>query len=96
MADPTTKWPQNQPGLFFVDQQCLDCGLCFEIAPLNFSRNGDAGHSFLSKQPETLAELEACMEVVRACPLNEVGYEVAEIAKLPIDLRSHFEKLRPP
>ena len=36
MADVANKFPQNVPGRFYVDDQCIDCDLCRETAPANF------------------------------------------------------------
>jgi ferredoxin len=38
MADVANKFPQNVPGRFYVDDQCIDCDLCRERAPANFAR----------------------------------------------------------
>src|SRR5215475_16169823 len=53
MADAANKYPENVPGKFYVDDQCIDCDLCRETAPANFKRNDDGGHSYVYKQPET-------------------------------------------
>src|SRR5277367_555816 len=50
MADVANKYPQNVGGQFYVDDQCIDCDLCRETAPANFTRNDDGGHSFVYKQ----------------------------------------------
>ena len=44
MADATNKYPENVEGQFYVDDQCIDCDLCRETAPANFTRNDDGGH----------------------------------------------------
>jgi ferredoxin len=43
--------PLNVPGKFFVDDQCLDCDLCRDIAPNNFSRDDARGVAYVSRQP---------------------------------------------
>jgi len=53
MADSANKYPENVPGKFYVDDQCIDCDLCRETAPANFKRNDDGGHSYVYKQPGT-------------------------------------------
>jgi hypothetical protein len=35
--------PNNVPGRFYTDEQCLDCDLCREIAPSVFARNDNDG-----------------------------------------------------
>ena len=43
MADIANKYPENVVGKFFVDNQCIDCDLCRETAPDNFTRCEDGG-----------------------------------------------------
>ena len=38
MADREDKNPENVSGKFYVDSQCIDCDLCRETAPANFTR----------------------------------------------------------
>ena len=52
MAEPTQKLPENVPGRFYVDATCIDCDLCRETAPRNFTRKDAEGHSFVVHQPE--------------------------------------------
>ena len=52
MADLESKFEDNTPGKFYVDEECIDCDLCREIAPTMFHRNDDGGYSFVAKQPE--------------------------------------------
>jgi len=33
MADPTAKLPENVPGRYYVDTQCIDCDVCRDVAP---------------------------------------------------------------
>ena len=39
MADVGSKFEDNTPGEFYVDEECIDCDLCREIAPAIFHRN---------------------------------------------------------
>ena len=73
MADATKKWPQNIPGLFYVDQDCIDCNLCSEIAPDNFKVEEEEGHDFVFKQPSGDAELQLCLEAKDSCPVESIG-----------------------
>ena len=47
MADVESKFEDNTPGKFYVDEECIDCDLCREISPTMFHRNDDGGHSFV-------------------------------------------------
>jgi ferredoxin len=56
MADIANKYSENVPGKFYVDDQCIDCDLCRETAPANFTRSDDGGYSYVFKQPTTPEE----------------------------------------
>ena len=49
MAEVANKYPQNVAGRFYVDDQCIDCDLCRETAPANFTRDDDGGHTYVHK-----------------------------------------------
>ena len=73
MADQANKYPENVTGKFYVDDQCIDCDLCRETAPANYTRNDDGGHSFVFKQPENEAEENLCKEAMEGCPVEAIG-----------------------
>ena len=73
MADVANKYPQNVAGQFYVDDQCIDCDLCRETAPANFTRNDDGGHSYVYKQPENPDEEALCKEAMEGCPVEAIG-----------------------
>ena len=71
MADKADKNENNVPGKFYVDKQCIDCGLCNGTAPDNFSM-GDGG-AFVSRQPENDEELSLANEAKDSCPVQAIG-----------------------
>lgn len=73
MADVANKYAQNVAGKFYVDDQCIDCDLCRETAPNNFTRNDDGGHSYVFKQAETPEEEAQCKEAMEGCPVEAIG-----------------------
>ena len=73
MADKEEKWAENVEGAFYVDEQCIDCDLCRETAPDNFTREEDGGYSYVYKQPENNQELELCIEAMEGCPVEAIG-----------------------
>lgn len=73
MADKSRKWPQNVPGKYYVDQECIDCNLCSEIAPDNFQVEESEGHDFVKKQPTTPQEEALCKESMESCPVEAIG-----------------------
>jgi ferredoxin len=78
MADVANKYPQNVGGQFYVDDQCIDCDLCRETAPANFTRNDDGGHSYVYKQPESPDEEALCKEAMEGCPVEAIGSDGSE------------------
>ena len=73
MANISTKYQENVPGIFYVDNQCIDCDLCKETAPNNFKRSDQGGFVFVYKQPETPEEESLCMESLMGCPVEAIG-----------------------
>jgi len=73
MADASKKWPNNAPGRYYVDEQCIDCDACRTEAPKNFKREDGSGFSFVFKQPETPEEEQQCKVAMEACPVEAIG-----------------------
>ncbi|MFY8215242.1 MAG: ferredoxin [Chthoniobacterales bacterium] len=73
MADLENKYSDNTAGKFYVDDQCIDCDLCRETAPANFTRQEDGGYSFVYKQPESPEEEALCKEAMESCPVEAIG-----------------------
>jgi ferredoxin len=73
MADIANKYPENVTGKYYVDNQCIDCDLCRETAPANFTRNDDGGYSYVFKQPTTPDEEAQCKEAMEGCPVEAIG-----------------------
>lgn len=73
MAELENRYPENVPGRFYVDDQCIDCDLCRETAPNNFARNEDGGYTFVVKQPDSPDEVHLCEEAMESCPVEAIG-----------------------
>jgi len=80
MAELKDKLPDNVPGKFYVDRECIDCDVCRDTSPANFRRNDENGYSYVYKQPETSEELALCKEAFDACPVEAIGDDGAEKA----------------
>jgi glyoxylase-like metal-dependent hydrolase (beta-lactamase superfamily II)/ferredoxin len=64
---------ENAPGAFFVDDSCIDCDACRQIAPATFARSGPREQSFVAAQPAAGdGEARALMALV-ACPTASIG-----------------------
>ena len=46
MADIANKYTENISGKCYVDDQRIDCDLCRETAPANFTRIDNGGYSY--------------------------------------------------
>jgi ferredoxin len=73
VADPNDRVGENVLGVYYVDTQCIDCDVCRDTAPDNFTRSDSNGYSFVYKQPETEEERELCDEALTACPVEAIG-----------------------
>lgn len=73
MADIEDRYEDNTSGKYYVDNQCIDCDLCRETAPENFTRNDDGGYSFVFKQPEGDEQEAQCQEAMEGCPVEAIG-----------------------
>ena len=73
MADPSLSYQDNVSGRFYVDQDCINCGLCSELAPANFCNSKDKDHDIVYKQPSTEEELQSCQEAADSCPVEAIG-----------------------
>ncbi len=72
MADSSEKVPENTPGDYYVDNNCVFCETCIELAPDNFESKNDE-YAYVQKQPETAEEEDACEEAMDSCPQDAIG-----------------------
>ncbi len=73
MPNPNERLPENKPGRYYVDRQCIDCDVCRDIAKDNFTRQSARGYSYVYKQPGTAEEDALCREALDACPVDAIG-----------------------
>ena len=73
MADRTDKVEDNVSGKYYVDSNCIDCDVCRETAPDNFTANEDEGYSYVFKQPENDEQETQCQEALESCPVEAIG-----------------------
>lgn len=62
----------NVPGKYQVDDRCIGCRICSEIAPQNFRSDHEHGHDYVYKQPANAAEERLCAEAMDICPVNAI------------------------
>jgi len=71
MALVERRLPQNVPGEFFVDDTCIDCDACRQIAPETFHDHGD--QSSVYHQPNGATETKRALMALVACPTASIG-----------------------
>jgi glyoxylase-like metal-dependent hydrolase (beta-lactamase superfamily II)/ferredoxin len=71
MANPKLRLAENVEGAFFVDETCIDCDTCRQLAPASFRDHG--GQSSVYRQPATEAEARRAMMALVACPTGSIG-----------------------
>ncbi len=84
MAEWENRFPENVPGRYYVDSECIECGLCAEIAPSNFSTNVEMGYDYVSKQPRNLDEEHRCLEALESCPVEAIGQDGLTVPTEPL------------
>jgi ferredoxin len=59
-------------GEFSVNDDCIGCVICAEIAPDNFRFDHEQGCVAIGKQPDTDTETCLCAEAKDICPTNAI------------------------
>ncbi|HEX6184025.1 MAG TPA: MBL fold metallo-hydrolase [Pyrinomonadaceae bacterium] len=83
MAKPSKRLPENVPGDFYVDETCIDCDACRQIAPTVFRDHGDQSSVF--RQPVSDAETRRALMALVACPTSSIGATRAFDARLGVE-----------
>ncbi len=60
----------NAWGRYYVSNECNGCGLCSDIAPLNFAPSWDGSYYGVAAQPDDPAEDVAMQAARESCPLH--------------------------
>lgn len=83
MANIARRLPENVAGDFYVDDTCIDCDACRQIAPSIFQDHGD--QSSVYHQPETEAETRQALMSIVACPTASIGTTRKYDARIGVD-----------
>jgi len=75
MADRSIRVPENVLGRFYVDETCIDCDLCREMAPRCFRRNDEERRSYVAQQPSGPEDEAACLAALEECPVEAIGQD---------------------
>ncbi|MFL5329760.1 MAG: MBL fold metallo-hydrolase [Gemmataceae bacterium] len=71
MANFDKRVPENVAGDFFVDETCIDCDTCRQIAPQVFAEAGD--YAYVHRQPMTVGERRVALQALVSCPTGSIG-----------------------
>ena len=71
MANPARRLAENVGGDFFVDDSCIDCDACRQIAPATFRDHGE--QSSVYRQPRDADERLRALKALVACPTSSIG-----------------------
>ena len=71
MARVARRLRENVEGEFFVDETCIDCDACRQIAPDTFHDHG--GQSSVFQQPRNDDETRRALLALVACPTASIG-----------------------
>jgi glyoxylase-like metal-dependent hydrolase (beta-lactamase superfamily II)/ferredoxin len=88
MANRAKAYPENVPGAWFVDDRCIDCDVCRQLATGIFSAADD--HSYVERQPASEQQERDAMRSLLACPTGAIG--TSDNAGLA-DIRDSFPEL---
>src|SRR5262249_47266202 len=72
MARAAHRLAENAPGDLFVDDACIDCDLCRQLAPRVFDRSSRSGLSYVRRQPTAEERARALVALV-TCPTSAIG-----------------------
>jgi len=70
-ADWNKRFSLNKPGKFYVDEKCIVCNACADVAPKFFKLNEQ--HAYVYNQPTTPEEIELCNKALAGCPVAAIG-----------------------
>ena len=73
MPNPRNAFHNNTPGPWYVDDQCICCGLCENVAPELFRMSADGSHYLVYRQPAAPQDLEDAENAMERCPATAIG-----------------------
>jgi len=79
MAQIERRLSENIEGEFYVDESCIDCDACRQIAPATFRDHG--GQSSVYRQPRNPSELRLALMALVTCPTASIGTQSRHSAR---------------
>lgn len=72
MTNRRRRFDDNAPGSWYVNDQCICCGLCGNDAAALFSPSVDYDHYRVHHQPANPEELRDAAEALERCPVEAI------------------------
>jgi glyoxylase-like metal-dependent hydrolase (beta-lactamase superfamily II)/ferredoxin len=79
MANRAHAYPENVDGDWFVDDRCIDCDVCRQLAGDTFAAADD--HSYVQRQPDSAVQQRDALRALLSCPTGSIGSN--NLADLP-------------
>lgn len=75
MPDPAARWADNAPGPVYVDDSCIICSMCTDLAPSVFRMSDAEDHDVCYRQPRSEEDWAAAREAAESCPTESIGLD---------------------
>jgi len=72
MARASARLPENVAGDLYVDESCIDCDTCRQIAPAVFAQS-DRSLAYVHAQPDSPESRHRALMALVACPTASIG-----------------------
>ncbi|MAH81435.1 MAG: ferredoxin [Rickettsiales bacterium] len=66
-------YDENVKGSYYVNDDCIACDTCVDIACDFFKLTPDYDHAYVYNQPENKDDLKKCNEALDTCPVAAIG-----------------------
>jgi ferredoxin len=66
-------YSDNVTGLFYVNDDCIACDTCVDLACDFFKLTADFDHAYVYQQPKTEQDIKLCNEALDTCPVAAIG-----------------------
>ncbi|MGQ0812596.1 MAG: MBL fold metallo-hydrolase [Nitrospiraceae bacterium] len=86
MANLKARLSTNIEGNFFVDETCINCDTCRQLAPKSFKEVGD--YSAVVQQPERGEHVHQAYQALLACPVGSIGTERSDKSRMQAAMAS--------
>ena len=77
MTNTRSIYSDNVPGAWYVNDECICCGLCGEVTPAVFEASEDYDHHRVHHQPSTPEEHRGAEDARDRCPVEAIGNDRA-------------------